>query len=132
MTPPVSWLVWKLMPEGEKIERLREDNARMDAAMMSRHLARYLLSPAPADLLDMGRQIALLTDDRYTSTQGSILTVAGGKDGLGIKKLYDEVAVLSLRMASRTDAERQSLFGAIRRRIASAAQLEDIPAKEER
>jgi hypothetical protein len=57
MTKPVSFLVWKLMPEKEKLDLLREDNARMDSAMMSRHLARFLHSSSPADLGDAGRQI---------------------------------------------------------------------------
>lgn len=121
MIPPQSFLVWKLMPEEEKIARLREDNARMDQAMMARHLARYLMSATPAELADVGRQIALLTDEAYSSNHGSILITMGG-DGGGerLKRLYDEVTILSLRMMSSPEAERQALYRDIQERIFAA------------
>jgi hypothetical protein len=123
MTPAVSFLVWKLMPEEERLARLREDNAKMDQAMMSRHLARYLLSSSPAELSDVGKQISLLTDDRFSANHGSILKhAAEHPEGEGVKRLYDEVTVLSLRMMTRRDGEdRQETFRRIQERIAHAA-----------
>jgi hypothetical protein len=123
MTPAVSWLVWKMMPEAERLARLREDNVKMDQAMMSRHLARYLLSASPAELSDVGKQISFLTDDRYSANQGSILkNAAENPAGEGVKRLYDEVTVLSLRMMTRRDGEdRQEMFRRIQEKIADAA-----------
>ncbi|MBI5343248.1 MAG: hypothetical protein HZB63_08095 [Deltaproteobacteria bacterium] len=122
MTPGVSFFVWKLMPEEEKIERLREDNARMDQAMMARHLARYLMSGTPEELVDPGRQIALLTDNGFPVNHGSILKSLGGEAGdARLRKLYDEVTLLSLRMMSAPENERHELYREIRLRIAEAA-----------
>jgi len=122
MTPAVSYLVWKLMPEEERLVRLREDNAEMDQAMMSRHLARYLLSSTTAELSDVGKQISLLTDDRFPSSHGLILKNAGsGAQGEGVRRLYDEVTALSLRMASRQGEEREGMFRRIREKISDAA-----------
>src|SRR4030043_24331 len=47
MTKPISFFVGKLSPEGEELRLLREDNPRMDSAMMARHLARFLHSSSP-------------------------------------------------------------------------------------
>jgi len=124
MTPPVSFLVWKLMPEEERIARLREDNAQMDQAMMARHLARYLLSPALSDLADAGRQIALLTDDRFAACHGSILKTMGGDEGeQRLKRLYDEVTVMSLAMMWAPEAARPALYEGIRQTISRASGL---------
>lgn len=122
MTPGVSFFVWKLMPEEEKIERLREDNERMDQAMMARHLARYLMSGAPEELYDPGRQIALLTDNNFPVNHGSILKTFGGETGESrLRKLYDEVSILSLRMMSAPENERHEMYRDIRLRIAETA-----------
>ncbi len=119
MTPPVSYLVWKLMPEGEKLARLREDNGKMDSAMMARHLARFLSSASPGELADVGRQIRLVTDENFISNHGSILKVAGGgPSGGGVKGLYDAVTVQALRMMSSREDDRQGIYDAIRARIA--------------
>ncbi len=122
MTKPVSFLVWKLMPEEEKLRLLREDNARMDSAMMARHLARFLHSSSPADLGDAGRQISFLTKETFVSNHGSILKHAGGgPEGEGVKRLYDQVTVAALRMMSCREEERQEMFDAIRAMIAQNA-----------
>ena len=124
MTKPVSFLVWKLMPEEEKLRFLREDNARMDSAMMSRHLARFLHASSPGDLADAGRQISLLTDENFVSNHGSILKISGGDgDGEGVRGLYDAVTVLALRMISSGEGEKQKIFNAIRGKIKEAAGL---------
>ena len=129
MTPPVSYLVWKLMPEEEKLVRLREDNARMDQAMMSRHLARYMLSATPAELADVGRQISLLMDERFSSTHGLILANVGSDaQGGGVRRLYDEVTAMNLRMMSLTEEDRQERFREIQGRIAEAAGIA-VPAE---
>ncbi len=122
MTPPVSYLVWKLMPEAEKLARLREDNAKMDSAMMARHLARFLASASPNELADVGRQISLVTDQNFISNHGSILKMAGGgPSGDGVKALYDAVTILALRMMALKEGERQGMYDAIRAKIAGAA-----------
>ena len=122
MTPPVSYLVWKLMPEEEKILRLREDNAKMDSAMMSRHLARFLCSSSAAEMSDAGRQIALLTDKNFITNHGSILKIlGGGASGDRLKTLYDEVTLLAVRMMSRGQEERAGIYADIRSKIAEAA-----------
>jgi hypothetical protein len=129
MTPPVSYLVWKLMPEEEKILRLREDNEKMDQAMKSRHLARYLHSSTPAELSDAGRQISLLTDGRFSSNHGLILKGAGSDSaGGGVGRLYDEVTVLSLRMMAGPEGEKEERFQIIREKIADSAGI-PIPGK---
>jgi len=51
MTQPVDHIVWKLMPEEERLAMLRKDNERMDSAMMSRHLARILHSESERALV---------------------------------------------------------------------------------
>ena len=124
MTPPVSYLVWKLMPDGEKLIRLREDNARMDQAMMSRHLARYLHSSAPDELSDAGKQISLLTDGSYIANHGLILKAIGeDSSGDGVKRFYDVVTVLSLRMINRPEEERKEMYQGIRENISVAARI---------
>jgi hypothetical protein len=124
MTPPVSYLVWKLMPDEEKLLRLREDNARMDQAMMSRHLARYLHSSAPDELSDAGKQISLLTDGSYISNHGLILKAIGENSaGEEVKRFYDEVTVLSLRMINRSEEERKEMYQGIRENISVAARI---------
>ncbi|HEX9205325.1 MAG TPA: hypothetical protein VF853_05315, partial [Candidatus Deferrimicrobiaceae bacterium] len=65
MTKAVDYIVWKLMPEEERVDLLRRDNGEMDAAMMARHLARFLHAEGEQILSDAGRQIALLTDPQY-------------------------------------------------------------------
>jgi hypothetical protein len=124
MTPAVSYLVWKLMPDGEKLKRLREDNARMDQAMMSRHLARYLHSSTPAELSDADKQISLLTDGGFIANHGLILKVVGENPaGDGVAGLYDEVTALSLRMVGRPEAERNEIYRGIREKISAAARI---------
>jgi hypothetical protein len=122
MTNAVDYIVWKLMPEEERLGALRRDNERMDSAMMARHLARFLLSETEADLSDAGKQITLLTDPKYVGGHGEILTrlgaVAGGER---IKRLYDAVTVLSVRMAGQRGEEREAAYQAIRETIADAA-----------
>ncbi len=131
MTKPVSFLVWKLMPEEEKIAFLREDNDRMDSAMMSRHLARFLHSRSADELSDSGRQISLLTSKKFVSNHGSILKNAvGDREGEGVKRLYDRVTILALRMMSRNEKERQEIFEAIRLLISEEAQI-PFPILEE-
>jgi len=122
MTNPVSFLVWKLMPEEEKLALLRQDNALMDSAIISRHLARFLHASDPGDLGDAGTQISLLTDDKFVSNHGSILKSLGGEGGGdGVRRLYDEVTVLALRMVSSGEPEKLEIFDAIRRKITGAA-----------
>lgn len=122
MTPPMSYLVWKLMPEEEKLHRLREDNAKMDSAMMSRHLARFLCSASAAEMSDAGKQIALLTDKNFIVNHGSILKMlAAGPSGERLKRLYDEVTLLALRMMSGGQAERPGIYAKIRSKITEAA-----------
>ena len=122
MTKPVDYIVWKLMPEEERVETLRRDNERMDAAMMARHLARYLHSESEQDLSDAGKQIALLTDARFVADHGAILTRLGAEgEGERIKRLYDAVTLSSARMAGQRGEERESAYQAIRAMIADAA-----------
>ncbi|MDX1814505.1 MAG: hypothetical protein R3239_00975, partial [Thermodesulfobacteriota bacterium] len=122
LTKPVSFLVWKLMPEEERIRLLRLDNEPMDQAMMARHLARFIQSASPSDLGDAGRQIALLPDGKFQSNAGSILKNLGGEGtGDGVRRLYDEVTVMALRMMSFGYEGRQWAFEAIRRKIAETA-----------
>jgi len=129
MAKPVDYIVWKLMPEEERAAMLRRDNERMDSAMMSRHLARFLLSETEKELSDAGRQIALLTDPRYVGGHGEILTRLGGEGGgERIKRLYDAVTVSSVRMAGQRGEDREKTYQAIRAAIADAAGFE--PQKE--
>jgi hypothetical protein len=122
MTKAVDYIVWKLMPEEERLAALRLDNERMDSAMMARHLARFLLSETEAALSDAGKQIALLTDPKYVGGHGEILTCLGGvAGGERIKRLYDAVTALSVRMAGQRGEEREAAYQAIRERIADAA-----------
>jgi hypothetical protein len=131
MTKPVSFLVWKLMPEEEKLRLLREDNARMDSAMMSRHLARFLHASSPGDLGDAGRQISLLTNENFVSNHGSILKGhRGDREGEGVRRLYDEVTVLALRIFSAEEGEKQKIFETIRGKITEAAGLPPDPTEE--
>jgi hypothetical protein len=51
--------------------------------------------------------------------------VGNDQAGEGVRRLYDEVTVLSLRMAFRQGAEKEEMFCRIRERIAEAA---GIPA----
>jgi hypothetical protein len=119
---PVSYLVWKLMPEEERLLRLREDNNKMDQAMMSRHLARYLHSSTTGELSDAGRQISLLTDGQFISNHGLILKKGGGDSTLErVGRLYDEVTALSLRMMALQEGEREEMFRKIREKIADFA-----------
>jgi len=122
MTKPVDYIVWKLMPEEERVDALRRDNERMDAAMMARHLARFLHSESERDLSDAGKQIALLTDARFVADHGAILARLGAEDGgTRIKRLYDTVTLSSVRMAGLRGEERESAYQAVRGMIADAA-----------
>jgi hypothetical protein len=122
MTKPVDYIVWKLMPEEERVDALRRDNERMDAAMMARHLARFIHSESERDLSDAGVQIALLTDARYVADHGAILTRLGAEgEGERIKRLYDTVTLSSVRMAGQRGEERDSAYQAVRGMIADAA-----------
>jgi hypothetical protein len=122
MAKPVDYIVWKLMPEEERVDALRRDNERMDAAMMARHLARYLHSETERDLSDAGVQIALLTDARFVADHGAILARLGAEgEGERIKRLYDTVTLSSARMAGQRGEERESAYQAIRGLIADAA-----------
>ncbi len=123
MTCPVDYIVWKLMPEEERLAALRRDNERMDSAMMSRHLARILLSGNERDLSDAGKQIALLTDPEYIEGHGDLLKRLGGADGgERIKRLYDRVTILSVRMAGQRAEERETAYREVRETIAGAAE----------
>ncbi len=121
MTKPVDYIVWKLMPEEERIATLRKDNERMDSAMMSRHLARILHSESEAVLSDVGRQIVLLTDEGFEADHGEILKRLCGDGGERIKRLYD-VATLSLAVAAgQRGEERKATYRAMRKAVADAA-----------
>jgi hypothetical protein len=129
MNPPVSYLVWKLMPEEEKLLRLREDNEKMDQSMKSRHLARYLHSSTPDELSDAGKQISLLTDESFVANHGLILKAVGEKSaGEGITRFYDEVTTLSLRMFNRPEEGRREMYQEIREKISVAAGI-PVPGK---
>jgi len=122
MTKPVDYIVWKLMPEEERIAALRRDNEKMDAAMMARHLARFLHSESEQALSDAGRQIALLTDARFVGDHGEVLKRLGAEgEGERIKKLYDSVTLSSARMAGQRGEDREGTYQAIRKKIADAA-----------
>jgi len=122
MTKPVDYIVWKLMPEEERVETLRRDNERMDIAMMARHLARFLHSESEQDLSDAGKQIALLTDARFVADHGAILKRLGAEgEGERIKRLYDSVTLSSARLAGQRGEEREAAYQAIRGMIADAA-----------
>ena len=124
MTKPVEYLVWKLMPEEERVGHLRRDNGVMDAAMMARHLARFLHAEGEQALSDAGRQIALLTDARYVADHGEILKRLGAEGGgERIKKLYDFVTLSCARMAGQRGEEREATYHAIRKKIADATGL---------
>jgi hypothetical protein len=121
MTKPVDYIVWKLMPEEERVAHLRRDNGEMDAAMMARHLARFLHAEGEQPLSDAGRQIALLTDARFVADHGEILTRLGAEGGgERIKKLYDLVTISCVRLAGQRGEEREAAYRAIRKRIAEA------------
>jgi hypothetical protein len=120
MTKPVDYIVWKLMPEEERVAMLRRDNGEMDATMMARHLARFLHAEGEQALSDAGRQIALLTDARFVADQGETLKRLGA-GGEGVKKLYDLVTLSCARMAGQRGEEREAMYRAIRKRIADAA-----------
>ena len=122
MTKPVDYIVWKLMPEEERVDALRRDNERMDTAMMARHLARFLHSESEQELSDAGVQIALLTDARFVADHGAILTRLGAEgEGERIKRLYDTVTLSSVRMAGQRGEERDAAYQAVRGMIADAA-----------
>jgi hypothetical protein len=90
--------------------------------MIARHLARFLLSETEADLSDPGRQIALLTDPRYVGGHGELLKRLGAaEDGERIRRLYDAVASLGVRMAGQRAQEREATYQAIRKAVADAA-----------
>jgi len=130
MTQPVVFTVWRLMPEEEKLAHLRQDNDRMDSAMMARHLARYLQAESPDALSDAGLQIALLSEERFVSNHGSILKNMGElQKGEGVKRLYDQVTILALRMMSGDARDRQKIYDTIRATIAEAAGVSNIPQK---
>ncbi len=133
MTKPVDYIVWKLMPEEERVDLLRRDNGEMDAAMMARHLARFLHSEGEKALSDAGRQIALLTDTPFMADHGEILTRLGaGGEGERIKKLYDLVTLSCARMAGQRGEEREATYRAIRKRIADESGVpERNPEKTE-
>ncbi|MBW6503000.1 hypothetical protein K0B90_01820 [bacterium] len=127
MTKPVDYIVWKLMPMEERIAMLRDDNERMDSAMISRHLARILHSESEAVLSDVGRQIALLTDEGFEADHGAILTRLGGDGGERIKRLYDVVTQALARAAGERAEDRMETYRAMRKAVADAA---GIPARE--
>jgi hypothetical protein len=132
MTKPVDYIVWKLMPEEERVGALRRDNERMDAAMMARHLARFLHSESEQDLSDAGKQIALLTDARFVADHGAILARLGAEgEGERIKRLYDTVTLSSVRMAGLRGEERESAYQAVRGMIADAAGVFAATIEEE-
>ena len=120
MTKSVDYIVWKLMPEEERVAMLRRDNEAMDAAMMSRHLARILHSGSELILSDVGRQIALLTDAGFEADHGEILKRLGTEGGERIKRLYDVVTLSFARMVSQRGEERETAYRAIRKAVADA------------
>ena len=129
MTKPVDYIVWKLMPEEERVAMLRKDNERMDSAMMSRHLARILHSDSERILSDVGRQIVLLTDDGFEADHGEILKRLGGDGGERIKRLYDVVTLSLTRAAGQRAVEREETYRAMRKAVADAT---GIPPREHR
>ncbi|MEW6721568.1 MAG: hypothetical protein AB1346_14070 [Thermodesulfobacteriota bacterium] len=130
MGEPVDHEVWKLMPEDERLALLRRDNERMDASMMARHLARFLLSESERDLSDAGRQIALLADPAFVEAGGTILkALGGGEGGDRISRLYDEVTVRSVRMAGLRGAERETAYREIRERIGRETGVRQNPSE---
>ncbi len=132
MTKPVDYIVWKLMPEEERVDALRRDNERMDSAMMSRHLARFLHSESEQELSDAGVQIALLTNTRFVADHGAILTRLGTEgEGERIKRIYDAVTMSSARMAGKRGEERESAYQVIRGLIADAAGVSAANSNEE-
>ena len=121
MTKAVDYIVWKLMPEEERIAMLRADNERMDSAMLSRHLARILHSESEMILSDVGRQIILLTDEGFEADHGEILKGLGGDGGERIKRLYDVVTLSLTRAAGQRGEEREATYRAMRKAVADAA-----------
>ncbi|GAB4227504.1 MAG: hypothetical protein OHK0028_00250 [Deltaproteobacteria bacterium] len=127
MTKPVDYIVWKLMPLEERIAALRRDNEAMDAAMMSRLLARVLHSGSEVILSDVGRQIALLTDGGFEADHGTILKRFGSGGGERIKRLFDAVTLSFSRMVSLRGEERETAYREMRRSVAEAT---GIPPRE--
>ena len=127
MTKPVDYIVWKLMPLEERIATLRRDNEAMDAAMMSRLLARILHSGSEIVLSDVGRQIALLTGGGFEADHGAILKGLGADGGERIKRLFDTVTLSFARLVSLRGEERETAYHAIRKAVAEAT---GIPPRE--
>jgi hypothetical protein len=118
MGKEVSFVVWRLMPEEEKLRHLREDDAKMDLSMISRHLVRYLRAADPAELSDRERQIALLTDSTFAEEHGTVLKGLGAAEGgEALRRLYDEVTARCLRMVSRPREEWPAEYDRIREKI---------------
>lgn len=122
----VSSEVWVLLPEGERLKLLLEDNARMDVAQMARHISRIFMSSQYEMLHNPGIQISLLDEPLYHSLQEQIIGVfRTDSDQEGLGEFNQEVTVRMLEVEGARPEDRQPLLLDVRKGIARKFGLPD-------
>jgi hypothetical protein len=118
--------VWILLPQGEKLRLLSEDNAAMDLAQMARHISRIFMSHEYRMLHDPTTQIGFLTDPFYQALQESILArFSPPAEQERLRELNRVVTVRMLEVEEAPPEGRQGRLLELRKAIAAALGLPD-------
>lgn len=123
--PPVTGEVWNLLPEGERLELLRRDNAAMAIAQLSRHLAKILLSHEYQALDDPKAQMATVLSPLYQRVVHHLTRLADGDNGARLLALNGTVTGLVLAMEQSPREGRGEQLVRIRRTIGKALGLSE-------
>lgn len=125
---PVTSEVWNLLPQTERLELLRRDNAAMDVAQVARHLARFLLSHEYQTLDDDKAQIAIVTSPRYQDLVQRLVRL-GDRDGTsGLLTLNQTITEQVLAMEDSPREGRAEQVEQVRRTIARTLGLSEAEA----
>lgn len=118
--------VWALLPEGERLRLLSEDNTAMDLTQMARHISRIFMSHEYQMLHDPTTQIGFLNDQFYQALQKSILaTFSAPADRERLRELNRVVTVRMLEVEGAPSEDRQARLLDLRKAIAAALGLPD-------
>lgn len=118
--------VWVLLPDGEKLRLLLEDNAAMDVAQMARHISRIFMSYHYPMLHDTTIQVSFLSEPLYQALQERILgEFSKPSDQEGLRELNQVATVRMLEVERARPEDRQALLLEVRKVIGTTLSLPD-------
>lgn len=125
-SPPVGEQVWSQLPINERLTLLECDNARMDLAQISRHLAKIFLSREYPLLFDPEAQLTIVESRDYQHLVNKLLLELGRpEDGRRLRELNRVITRMMFEAEAAPHTDREDRLLQIRKVIGTAIDLPD-------